>query len=87
MDVAELMGAIIIVGMMWAIFMGTGWYMSRAMGRPPWEGLVLTFLFGPLGLLLAAAVGFVVALKAPGPPPGEARVTLSKPPSTGVQRR
>ncbi len=82
------LGAGVVILLIWAIFAGSGWYISKAAGRNPAEGLVLGLLFGPIGLLIALGIGLVVALKAPGPPPGEVKVTLSpRSNSTGVQRR
>jgi hypothetical protein len=48
---------------LWLIFAGLGYYVAVQKGRPEAEGLVLGFLFGPLGCL-------IVALLPSGPPAG-----------------
>lgn len=44
----------ILVGLavLWAIFAGLGYYVAGQRGRPEVEGVVLGFLFGPLGVLI-----------------------------------
>lgn len=44
----------IILLMIWALFAGLGYYVAQQKGRPEIEGLLLGFLFGPLGCLIVA---------------------------------
>jgi hypothetical protein len=48
------MELLIILLMVWAAFGGLGYYVAAQKGRPEAEGLLLGFLFGPLGVLLVA---------------------------------
>jgi hypothetical protein len=48
------MELLIILLMVWAAFGALGYYIAVQKGRPEAEGLLLGFLFGPLGVLLVA---------------------------------
>lgn len=88
MEFAELFGAVFVVLAMWAIFAGSGWYIAKAMGRNPIEGLILGLLFGPIGLLIETGIGLYSAINAPPPPPDQVRVTLSpRSSATDLRRR
>ena len=48
------MELLIILLIVWAAFGALGYYIATQKGRPQAEGLLLGFLFGPLGVLLVA---------------------------------
>jgi hypothetical protein len=45
---------LVVLMILWLVFAGLGYYVATQRGRPEIEGVILGFLFGPLGCLIVA---------------------------------